>query len=134
MKIKLMFGKKDGGPESKVHMYGVESKRFGSILLLRFGADSRDAYHTHAFDCVSIVLRGWLQEHFLGSDGRVTGFRDLTRRYGWFPTYRTTLHRVLGMTETSWVLTIRGPWFKTWREYTARRGFVTLTHGRKEVA
>ena len=50
----MMFkASKDGGPDSTVWMYGIEVKWLFSILLLRFEDGSRDAYHSHAFDCVS---------------------------------------------------------------------------------
>lgn len=33
-----------------------------------------------------------------------------------------------------WVLTFRGPWVDTWKEYLPKlKEFVTLTHGRKPV-
>lgn len=140
--MKIMFGHKDGGPESRVHMYGVESKRFGSILLLRFAAGSREAYHSHAFNCVSRILTGALYEDrmYPGTMGRVDGFRGpafkgrvFQPRTGWFKTTRNNMHKVSGMAPVTWVFTLRGPWADTWREYVPRKGFTTLTHGRKEV-
>lgn len=123
---------KDGGPDSKVWMYGFESKRFGSILLLRFGQGSREAFHTHAFNSVSWLLSGGLDEYMRMEDDRVY----LADRYrpGRQPifTYRSTFHQVLGRLTANWVLTFRGPWVDKWNEYSAG-GHSTLTHGRKVV-
>lgn len=53
----------DGGPESIVTGYWlVEIKRLFSIVLLKFGDGSREAYHSHAFNCISWVLKGKLRE------------------------------------------------------------------------
>lgn len=123
-----MRWRKDGGPESTVTAWFFpEWKRVLSALLLRFGDGSRDAFHSHAFDCVSWVLRGRLTEHHL--DGRVVEHRP-----SWRPvvTRRSTIHKVVS-TGTTWVLSFRGPWADQWREWIPGRGFVTLTHGRREV-
>ena len=58
--MKILWGDKDGGSESRVWVWGLESKLFGSILLMCFRKGSREAYHTHAFNAISWVLRGWL--------------------------------------------------------------------------
>lgn len=129
--MKIMFGHKDGGPESRVHMYGIESKRFGSILLLRFAPGSREAYHSHAFNCVSRILTGVLYEDRKFCDGYAG--RVFQPRTGWFKTTRDNMHQVSGMAPVTWVLTLRGPWATTWREYVPRKGYTTLTHGHKEV-
>jgi hypothetical protein len=130
--VKLLFGSKDGGPESRVHMYGLESKRFGSVLLLRFGHGTREVYHSHAYDCVSRVLSGALFEDQMVGRG-VYSARQLLPRKGWFKTPRECMHQVTGLEPVTWVFTLRGPWADTWREYDPRKGYVTLTHGRKEV-
>lgn len=121
-----LFGK-DGGPESTVWGYFFELKRLFSVVLLRFERGSREAYHSHAFHSLNWVLRGHLTEYHL--DGRKVTYRPspwpvLTRR--------GTFHKVYAE-ERSWVLSLRGPWARTWREYIPGRGFRTLTHGRKEV-
>lgn len=36
-------------------------------------------------------------------------------------------------TGRSWVLSLRGPWARTWREITPGEGQRTLTHGRKAI-
>lgn len=129
--MKLLWNDKDGGPESRVWMYGFESKRFGSALLLRFEDGSREAYHSHAFLAVSWVLWGLLLERF-------HGYYDWTVRH--FPsvrpiiTHRDTFHKVTSVGRT-WVLSFRGPWWTdAWFEFIPGRGEITLTHGRREVA
>ncbi len=119
--------RKDGGPESTVWGYWlVELKWLFSIVLLRFDGRSREAFHTHAFNSISWVLRGQLVEHHL--DGRVE-----VHQAGWRPviTHRTTFHQVDSEGQ-SWVLSFRGPWRSTWREFVPEQNEVlTLTNGRR---
>jgi hypothetical protein len=140
--VKFLTTTKDGGAESTVWAHWlIEIKGLFSVALLRFEDGTRDAYHSHAFNCVSWVLKGELDEHTLpGELAREKGWAYEARRYvpSWRPivTRRSTYHRVRSVGRT-WVLTFRGPWSKTWREgvpdgqggYTER----TLTHGRREV-
>lgn len=100
----LHYGK-DGGPESTVWgLFLVEIKCLFSVVLLRFEDGSREAYHSHAFDAVSWVLRGNLLEEFLSGGWRL-------HHKGWLPilTRRTTFHKVTSLGRT-WVLSFRGPW------------------------
>lgn len=129
--MKLLFTGKDGGPESNVTGYWlIESKRFLSIALLRFDHGTREAYHSHAFNCFSWVLSGLLVEEF-------ADLREDTKFYRAnilpFITRRNTIHRVRSV-GTSWVLTFRGPWAKNWIELRPGEDKeTTLTWGRKEV-
>jgi len=123
---------KDGGGESTVTGYFlIESKRLVTVVLLRFDGPSREAYHEHAFNCVSWLLAGRLQETFANSKS--------VRRYtpSWLPfiTRRSDFHKVSSETPRSWVLSIRGPWSDTWREQLPLEGnrVRTLTHGREEL-
>lgn len=134
--MKFLETTKDGGAESTVWAHWlIELKGLFSVALLRFEHGTRDAYHSHAFDCVSWVLSGELHEqHYPCNSGRL----DI-HRAGLTPivTRRNTYHRVRSIGRT-WVLTFRGPWSKTWREavpdgeggYAERK----LAHGRREVA
>jgi hypothetical protein len=124
----MKFGK-DGGPQSTVHGYWlVELKRLFSIVLLRFDGDSREAFHSHAFNSVSWILRGRLIEQHL--DGRVQEHAPSLRPA---VTRRTTFHKVDSVGRT-WVLSFRGPWSKTWHEYLPKTGkTVTLGHGRRAL-
>lgn len=134
--MKVLSYSKDGGVDSTVSgLFFVEIKSLFSVALLCFENGSRDAYHSHAFDCVSWVLRGELWEQLLPKDGEREGG---VNRYEAGPlpviTRRSTMHKVTSFGRT-WVLTFRGPWARTWREYLPRENrFVTLTHGRIEVA
>lgn len=121
---------KDGGPESRVWGYWlVEIKSLFSIALLCFKDGSRDAYHSHAFNSVSWVLWGALGEQLRESpDGTwfyYPSFRPII-------TKRDTFHKVTSI-GTTWVLTFRGPWAKTWKEWTEKEGEVTLTNHRVKV-
>lgn len=121
---------KDGGPKSTVTGYWlIEFKKLFSVALLRFDDGSRDEYHSHAFDCVSWVLKGCLKEQHLEDKSEI-------HRPSWFPviTKRETFHRVFSE-GTTWVFTIRGPWAKLWREYNpTTRKYTTLKRGRIPVS
>lgn len=134
--MKLLLGHKDGGPESKVWAYGIEIKKLFSVILLRFEDGSREAYHSHAFNCINWVLSGTLFETRCNDDGK----------YLWTYSYhsglfcnsvrpfiikREHLHKVNSVGRT-YVLTLRGAWTDTWKEFVNNK-MLTLTHGRKEV-
>jgi hypothetical protein len=133
--VKLLTTTKDGGAKSTVWAHWLfELKSLASVVLLRFEDGSREAYHEHAFDCISWVVRGELEEHVLAQD--VTG-PDTVNRYpaSWRPviTRRNTFHKVVSHGRT-WVISFRGPWADTWREFIpSERRFARLTHGRREV-
>lgn len=120
---------KDGGPDSKVFGYWlVRIKKLFSVALLRFDKGSREAYHTHAFNSVSWVLKGKLEECMLTGE-------DTVYTPSWRPifTKRDTFHKVYGCAPRTWVLTFRGPWCDKWLECTTERGLIVLTHNRIEV-
>ncbi|HEY3496226.1 MAG TPA: hypothetical protein VGK73_16115 [Polyangiaceae bacterium] len=126
--MKFLTTCKDGGAESTVWAHILfEIKALASVMLLRFENGSRDAYHSHAFNCVSWVLSGELHEH--EADGTYT-----VHRAGLRPiiTLRSTTHKVVSRGRT-WVVTFRGPWTRTWKEILPGRGEVQLTNGRREV-
>lgn len=129
--MKLFYFGKDGGEESTVSgLWLIEIKSLFSIALLRFAHGSRDAYHNHAFNAWSWVLKGFLTEKFI-QGGKYKSYNP-SRKCIYTPA--RTFHQVSSVGVT-WVLTFRGPWKDTWdewlpKEYTMR----TLTHGRKEIA
>ena len=124
----LSYGK-DGGPESTVAGFWlVEIKSLFSIVLLKFEGKSRDAYHEHAFDAVSWVLKGKLVEETL--DGYLCRYLPSFRPV---ITPREEFHQVHSV-GTTWVLSFRGPWRSSWREYLPDTNeYVTLTNGREVV-
>lgn len=128
--MKILSKAKDGGPDSTVTGYWlIEAKKLFSIALLKFEHGSRDAFHSHAFNSVNWILKGCVDEEH--TDGRVE-----RRRAGLSPWYamRNTFHQVFS-NGTTWVLSIRGPWAKTWQEYDPGTGQTTvLTHGRQVVS
>jgi hypothetical protein len=128
--MKIFEKGKDGGHASTVTGYWlIESKKLFSIVLLKFEGKSRPVYHNHAFHCFSWILKGELYEH------HYSGFGEC-RAASWKPfiTKKTTFHKVDSKTPCTWVLSFRGPWEKTWREWTYAKGFTTLTDGRKYVS
>lgn len=135
--MKFFEWSKDGGPESKVWgFFLVEIKPLFSIVLLKFERGSREAYHNHAFNAVSWVLKGQLVE-FKAND-RMNDECHWPAHYhlpSWRPvlTTRDNMHMVVSW-KTSWAISFRGPWAKTWTEYIPKdNSIVKLTHGRKEI-
>jgi len=133
--MKFFSWGKDGGPESKVKgFWFVEIKPLFSIVLLRFSHGSREAYHGHAFNCFSWVLKGSLQEKFLYCPGyeRCTPKDTRWHMPSWKPfvTRREDFHKVSSY-GTTWVLSFRGPWDKEWEEYDEiTQELYTLKQGR----
>lgn len=131
---------KDGGPRSRVDGFWViRIKWLFTIAFLRFGKGSREAFHSHAFNSWSWLLTGGLKEIVMGEPACSCGQRCL--KWNWYlpslrpiRTLRTTLHKVYGLEDTNWVLTIRGPWADTWEELDEQGDVVTLTHDRVEVS
>jgi hypothetical protein len=134
--MRLLKYMKDGGEESTVSgLYFVEIKSLFTIVLLRFSGKSREAFHTHAFNAISWVLRGKLTENIFYNG---EWFADRIKVYepSFLPiiTPRTRFHKVDSDGDT-WAFSLRGPWVDTWREFLpALNVFRTLTHGRKVVA
>jgi hypothetical protein len=128
--MKLFKKMKDGGKESTVTGYWlIEAKSLFSICLLKFEGRSREAFHTHAFNAVSWVLKGQLEENFL--DGSVRVHKPSLKPIF---TPRNDFHKV-NSDGTTLALTFRGPWVDRWKEWLPKENrFVTLTHGRKIVA
>lgn len=127
--MKFLKHGKDGGPESTVDGYWlVEIKGLFSAVLLRFADGSRDSFHSHAFNSLSWVLRGTLREEHLAGEVEYhySGVKPVVTKRSYF-------HRVRSI-GTTWVLSFRGPWSKTWHEWDPKTGlFTVLTHGRKVV-
>ena len=127
--MKLFSKGKDGGPESSVTGYWLcEFKSLFSIVLLKFEGKSREVYHEHAFNSISWLLGGILVETLINRWVNI-----------YYPslkpiiTKRDTYHKVDSY-GTSWVLSFRGPWSKTWREWDCRNGKTSvLENGRKVV-
>ena len=131
--MKFLSVGKDGGPESSVTGFWlVEIKSLFSVVLLRFDGKSREAFHEHAFNCVSWLLRGRLIEHIMPDDDLtdIEAGSPIVYTPSLFPiwTWRDTFHKVDSV-GNSWVLSFRGPWSRTWREYDGN--YQTLTGGRK---
>lgn len=125
--MRLFQKTKDGGPESPVDAYFLfEFKSFLSIAILKFNKGGREAYHSHAFDAFTWLIKGELIEEF--PNGHAKRYRRTFRPKS---TARARVHRVRAYTD-GWCVTIRGPWRDTWTEYNDNTGrTTTLTHGRK---
>ncbi len=127
--MKLFSYGKDGGKDSTVWGFWlIEAKKLFSVALLCFENGSREAYHEHAFNSISWVLKGKLSE-----DVREQSPNVYTPSLKPIITKRDTFHKVASIGRT-WVFTLRGPWVPFWREFLPLENrFRTLTHGRVEV-
>lgn len=129
--MKLFKKMKDGGVESTVTGYWlIEIKSLFSVCLLKFDGESREAFHTHAFNALSWVLKGGLTETF---------FKGGLKRHrpGFIPIFtgRDNFHKVDSDKGVTWVFTLRGPWAREWKEYiSATKEYLTLGNGRKIIA
>ncbi len=129
--MKFFTWAKDGGPESPVDAFFLfEIKSVCSIAVLRFNPGRREAFHTHAFNAWTWFIGGDLVEEYLTDEGLVE-YNHYERSLLPKVTLRNRNHRVLAL-DTSWCLTVRGPWADTWTEDTDTHHTV-LTHGRKII-
>jgi hypothetical protein len=126
--LKLFRKAADGGENSGVTgFFLIECKSLFSVVLLRFNAGTREAYHEHAFNALTVWLYGAVKEHHWGKPWSEKVFGSGDVKY----TSRHTFHKIEAL-ETTWALSFRGPWVDRWQE--SRNGKrVTLTHGRKEI-
>lgn len=133
--MKFFHKAKDGGSESNVTGYWlIEWKGLFSIALLRFSKGSREAFHSHAFNAISWIIKGRLKEEIIEEESIFLGPSIKYLEPSLVPIYtaKSRVHRVHGLEEVTWALTFRGPWDSEW--YEVLRNKVTfLTHGRKVV-
>jgi hypothetical protein len=130
--VKFLKRMRDGGPESPVIGYFlVEIKSLFSVVLLHFGG-TREAFHSHAFNAVTLWLRGAVVEHVAGGVWCERCRRWNAGQLKYTP--RGLMHKVIPIGD-AWAISFRGPWAKTWQEYRpASKEAITLGHGRKVVA
>ena len=132
--MKLFSKAPDGGKGSGVTGYFlIEAKSAFSLVLLHFAKGTREAFHEHAFNAVTLWLKGRVREHLLDlfdyeHEAEVRTFHAGQVKF----TPRSCFHKIEAL-ESTWALSIRGPWVDRWREYRNGR-LVTLSHGRKVVS
>lgn len=125
--MRLLEKVPDGGKDSGVTAYIlIEVKSLFSIMLLHFNSGSREAFHSHAFNAITIWLKGEVREDELEG-----GWKYFSAGR-WKYTPRTMFHRIFASSRGAWALSFRGPWADTWQEYKNGQ-YLTLTHGRKEI-
>lgn len=132
--MKFLQSGKDGGPESPVTGYWlVEIKSLFSVVLLHFDKGGREAFHSHAFNAVTLWLKGRVYEHVFNTATKQTETRGWQTGQLKF-TRRAHMHKV-STPKGAWALSLRGPWSNTWQEYSPRlQKLTTLTNGRKVVS
>lgn len=100
-------------------------------MLLHFDKGSREAFHEHAFNALTLWLRGRVREHQLIDTSNGLAFVREFKAGQFKYTPRDCFHKIEAI-ESTWALSLRGPWMDRWREWRFGK-VVTLTHGRKEV-
>lgn len=131
--MKLLHYGKDGGPDSTVWGFWlIEWKPVFSVALLCFEDGSREAFHDHAFNSFSWLLKGNLKEYIFDHSDTHCGTILYYPSIKPIRTARSRMHKVASKGR-SWVLTFRGPWKDTWQEWLPKeQRHRTLTHGRIE--
>jgi len=125
--MRILQKVKDGGPQSTVTAYFLcEFKSIFSIALLRFDKGSRENYHSHAFNALSILISGRLTEFF--AEGGAQKYKRLRIK----STPSNLTHKVYAY-QRSWVITLRGPWAESWTEVEPDGTVILLGHGRKII-
>lgn len=118
---------RDGGKDSNVDSYFMfEFKNLFSLVIFKFNKEYRNTYHSHAFNALTWFISGNLKEIFLYKN-------DYVYKRSFIPkiTKKSDLHIVEAI-ETSWAISIRGPWEKEWLEYDPVNNMTTvLSWGRK---
>lgn len=126
--VKFFAKAPDGGANSGVTGYFlVEIKWLFSIVLLKFNKGTREAFHEHAFNALTIWLWGMVKEHHRDDPWGVKMFTATDFKI----TKRNVFHKIEALEDT-WAISFRGPWKDHWREDRAGE-LVTLTHGRKVI-
>jgi hypothetical protein len=125
--MKFFAYEKDSGKESKVWGFFIaEIKSLFSVVLLHFKDGSREAFHSHAFNSLSWVLKGKLTEHMYNGKANVYPASIVP-----VVTHRHDLHMVKSTGDT-FVISFRGPWVSHWWEIVNEE-ILMLTHGRQIV-
>lgn len=127
--MKFMQFTKDGGPESHVTgFFFIEIKSLFSVVLLQFKRGTREAFHSHAFNALTLWLEAMVYEEFPNGTSKYWHGLQLKK------TPRGLMHRVRALVN-SYAISFRGPWKDTWEEYLPEENkTIVLTHGRKVVA
>ncbi len=131
--MKFMDRGSDGGKKSGVTGFWIiEIKWLFSIVLLRFNTGTRENYHSHAFNALTIWLKGNVVEDVWGSSWWDGKHWPAAGRFKWTP--RTSIHRVRAIVPT-YCLSFRGPWKKSWFEINpVTNERITMTSGRTVVS
>lgn len=127
--MKFFSTGKDGGPDSHVTgFFLIEIKSLFSVVILQFKQGTREAYHSHAFNALTLWLSAYVCEEF--PNGKYKFWHDFT----WKVTKRGLMHRVRAIVD-SYAISFRGPWKDTWEEFNPEvQQTIVLTHGRKVVS
>lgn len=110
----------------------IEIKSLFSIILTHLAPNGVTAKHSHAFNAITIWLKGTAYEVVYPALGKIKVYGRPMFIGKVKYTRRADFHYIRSGFNGSWFLTFRGPWSDTWQE--ERNGkMVTLTHGRKEL-
>jgi hypothetical protein len=126
----------DGGKDSGVTGFWlIEWKPVFSIVLLKFTPNTRENFHSHAFNALTWWLKGKVREQIVLTDDKIV--LDLDWKPSFWPKFtpKENTHKIIVKGRSAWALSIRGGREKTWKEYNLGQGReITLTKGRKILA
>lgn len=127
--MKIIESAPDGGKESGVKAYFlIEWKKGFSVAILKFNKGTREAFHSHAFNALTWWIKGEALETLYPSNQEIIWSPSFKPKF----TPRGNTHKITAK-ETTWALTIRGPWVDKWIEVKNNEKIV-LTHGRKVIS
>lgn len=117
----------DGGKNSGVIGFWIcEIKWLFSIVILNFKKNSRENYHSHAFNAYTFFIFGEVEEELLNGEKKIWK-PSLIPKY----TAKDNFHKVKTLKEC-WCISFRGPWINYWYEYSPKnKEYILLTNGRK---
>lgn len=110
-----------------------ECKFLFSIIIFNFikSENVQDRLHTHAFNSISIKIKGSYEEHILQEDGSVS-IEPRINIVKYFE--RNKFHKIGKSKSNCWTILFAGPWRSTWREFDEKLQKInTLTWSRRPI-
>lgn len=106
----------------------IEVKYLFGIIVNVFNTEIQDRFHSHAFNCFSLMLKGHYYEDVIDGNDIVTKKIEKSR---FIP--RNYIHKITKSTKNAMSVTFEGPWESIWNEYFDNGRVKTYTWGRKVI-
>jgi hypothetical protein len=109
-----------------------ESKYIGGIWLYNWKTIEQNRFHTHAFNSLAFLLKGYYKEEIITNKGVETRIVNQWLKPRFLP--KNYCHRILEAAPKTWTIVFFGKWGKNWWEYfDDTKTWVKYTWGRKKV-